>query len=386
MLKLPFEIKPCSGDCGKECGAALEKCPIFPDLPADFQAACRESPHLLQYLRMLPPDKIALPQYFEKVTRAQKGNKNPNISAKLPAANRLQTVIENSGQTRLASFDKWDFIVQYYDAADNYYVNWLPCHQGALGNNQWQETGIYFNGQPEAFEPGILNPQEQLNLEAILNPAAGYRAIDITLATPNGIAPTLVCGPPVLTAHSETVSPGGTDFYMLKGWTPANGAAVTATTARISVNETGRWLLHNSADGSRNAACLFPLSGINKIAEATWTVHYHGKADGWASESFANASLSIDIIIREADGSVRTAVATDVAQATFTGSDDWVDISASYSFPGYTVVKDTDYLEIDFYGNSDSSGPDGAGYLRLMVDNNTLPVSSQTRIEGLAWS
>jgi flagellar protein FlaI len=79
MLKLPFEIKACPGECGKECGAALEKCPIYKDLPPDFQQAGKESPHLLQYLRMLPIEKIGIPQYFVKVTRAQKGNKNPNL-------------------------------------------------------------------------------------------------------------------------------------------------------------------------------------------------------------------------------------------------------------------------------------------------------------------
>jgi hypothetical protein len=307
------------------------------------------------------------------------------ISTSLPSANTLQAVIENIGQTKLASYGKWDFIVQYYDAGDNYYVNWLPYHPGTPGDNQWCQTGLYYNGQPEAFEPGILNPQEQMGLEAILSPNAGYRAISLTIATPNGISPTLVCGPPVLTAHTENVSPGGTEFYMLKGWTPADGAAVTATSGAISTNETGRWLLYNSADSSRNATHLYPLSGINQIAAATWTVHYRGRADGWGSVSLANASLSIDIIIRQADGSVRETLAADVAQAYFSSSNNWTDISASYSFPGYAVVDETDYLEIDYYGNSENDGPDGTSYLRLTVDDSLLPESSQTRIEGLDW-
>ena len=79
MLRLPFEIKACPGECGKECGAALEKCPIFSKLPEDFQEVCQENPHLLQYLRMLPEDKIGIPQYYEKVTRALKGTKDPNL-------------------------------------------------------------------------------------------------------------------------------------------------------------------------------------------------------------------------------------------------------------------------------------------------------------------
>jgi hypothetical protein len=308
------------------------------------------------------------------------------VSASLPAADTLLAVIENSGQTKLSSFDKWDFIVQYYDAGDSLHINWLPYHEGVLGNNEWQDTGLYFNGQPEVFEPGILNPEEQLNLEALLNPSAGYRAIAITLATPNGIAPTIVCGPPTLTTHTETVNPGGSNFYMLKGWTPADDTAVTETTPAISGNETGRWLLYNSGDNTQNAVHLFPLSGVNKITASTWTVSYHGRADGWLSGSEKNAFLSIDVVIRKADGSVRQSLDTDVAQAYFSVANNWIDISATYSFPGYKVVNDTDYLEIDFYGNSENDGPTGTSYLGLIVDDSSLPVASQTRIEGLKWS
>ena len=79
MLRLPFEIKPCPGECGKECGAATEKCPIFSKLSEELQEVCKENPHLLQYLRMLPEDKLDIPQYYEKVTRALKGTKDPNL-------------------------------------------------------------------------------------------------------------------------------------------------------------------------------------------------------------------------------------------------------------------------------------------------------------------
>ncbi|HTY81769.1 MAG TPA: type II/IV secretion system ATPase subunit [Dehalococcoidales bacterium] len=79
MLKLPFDIVPCPRECGADCGAALEKCTIYPQLPPDFQQACKDSPHLLQYVHMLPVEKIGMPQYCEKVGRAQKGNKNPNL-------------------------------------------------------------------------------------------------------------------------------------------------------------------------------------------------------------------------------------------------------------------------------------------------------------------
>jgi flagellar protein FlaI len=79
MYRLPFDIKPCPQECGKICGNALDKCPIFPKLEPEFQQICKENLHVLQYLRMLPLDKIEIPKYLEKVSRKQKGIKDPNL-------------------------------------------------------------------------------------------------------------------------------------------------------------------------------------------------------------------------------------------------------------------------------------------------------------------
>ena len=79
MLHLPFEIKPCPQKCGEVCGTHLEKCPIFPKLPADFKDVCKKNLHLLQYLYMLPLDKIEMPKYYEKISRKLIGTKDPNI-------------------------------------------------------------------------------------------------------------------------------------------------------------------------------------------------------------------------------------------------------------------------------------------------------------------
>ncbi len=83
MILLPFEIKPCPGECGKECGAKLESCDLYAKLPAEFQEVCKENPHLLQYLRILTDNNIDMPQYYEKVTRSLKGTKNPNLIYKV---------------------------------------------------------------------------------------------------------------------------------------------------------------------------------------------------------------------------------------------------------------------------------------------------------------
>jgi flagellar protein FlaI len=79
MIHLPFEIKPCPQDCGGVCGTKLEKCPVFPKLPANFQEVCKNNLHLLQYLHMLPLDKTEIPKYYETVTRKLKGIKDPNL-------------------------------------------------------------------------------------------------------------------------------------------------------------------------------------------------------------------------------------------------------------------------------------------------------------------
>jgi flagellar protein FlaI len=79
MLHLPFEIKACPQECGYVCGTNLEKCPIFPQLPPDFQEMCKKHLHLLQYIHMLPLDRIGIPKYFEKINRKLKGAKDPNI-------------------------------------------------------------------------------------------------------------------------------------------------------------------------------------------------------------------------------------------------------------------------------------------------------------------
>ncbi len=79
MLHLPFEIKPCPQDCGKECGVSLDKCPTYLKLPAELQELCKNNLHLLQYLRSLPMDEFGTPEYYEKITRSLKGRKDPNL-------------------------------------------------------------------------------------------------------------------------------------------------------------------------------------------------------------------------------------------------------------------------------------------------------------------
>lgn len=112
----------------------------------------------------------------------------PQTANAIGSTGRLTVNLENSGQTKLTNFEKWDLIVQYYDSDDTYYTKWLPFTDSTLASNQWTVNGIYLNEKPESFEPNILNPGETIELEAKLNPAAGVNTTNlVVIATPNGI-------------------------------------------------------------------------------------------------------------------------------------------------------------------------------------------------------
>jgi hypothetical protein len=96
-------------------------------------------------------------------------------------------------------------------------------------------------------------------------------------------------------------------------------------------------------------------------------------------------SFNIDILVRQADGTLRETLATGVAAAelSITDKGTWVTLTGIYSFPGYSVIYDNDYLEIVFYGQT-AAAPEGApGTLQISIDNRSLPVSDQTKIEAL---
>ena len=113
------------------------------------------------------------------------------LSANLTAPDWLEVALRNNGQTKLSDFAKWDVIVQYYDSGGTYYVKWLPYVTGTPGDNQWTKKGIYLNAEgqtPEVFEPGILNPEEEIVIEAKLSPSVGAGTTNlIVTSTPNGI-------------------------------------------------------------------------------------------------------------------------------------------------------------------------------------------------------
>jgi hypothetical protein len=105
-----------------------------------------------------------------------------------PGPDPLEIVLENTGQTKLADFSKWDVIIQYYDTSDIYMIEWLPYIEGTPGTLEWTVEEITLNGGPEVFEPDVLNPGEQITLLTYIYPSVGVGTTNmVVVSTPSGI-------------------------------------------------------------------------------------------------------------------------------------------------------------------------------------------------------
>jgi hypothetical protein len=302
-------------------------------------------------------------------------------------ADRLRITVQNTGQTKLASFGKWDLIINYNDGGSWRNV-WLPYTEGELGDDEWQKAKIGLNGSSESFEPGILNPGENLVMLAKLNPLPGDNTTgEMTVVSPNGVydsIPIFSPGYARLVPHSENITISGTRYYELAE-AAADGTAALFLGEFVN-GESGRKILLNDDGSGRPAAPIFSLVGIQDIPAAEWTVYYRCLVSG--DDAFpqgdGDVRFTIDILVRQADGTIRSTIASGAAPAYIKSGEQetWVTKSTTYDFPGYTVIDENDYLEIDFYGETDL-GPRGDwGEMQLDVDDSTLTAADQTRIEA----
>ena len=86
----------------------------------------------------------------------------------------------------------------------------------------------------------------------------------------------------------------------------------------------------------------------------------------------------MDILVRKADGAIRATLATDTANTATITSTVWQTYTASHVFPGYTVVDQTDYLEIDLFAESVTNGFTQNVTLDFRIDDAIYPISDQT--------
>lgn len=107
------------------------------------------------------------------------------------AGSVVELTLRNEGMTRLSDFDSWDVVMHYYSATTTYYISWFPYVDYEPVSNEWTVVGIYMDtaaSLPEVYEPGILNPGEELLIRVKVIPAIGVSTTNFaTIATDNGV-------------------------------------------------------------------------------------------------------------------------------------------------------------------------------------------------------
>ncbi|MBI3915148.1 MAG: hypothetical protein HY327_13305 [Chloroflexi bacterium] len=118
-------------------------------------------------------------------------NLSPVSAVTTPAGDYAQITLKNSGNSKLMDFAQWDVILQYSDGT-NTQIKWYAYGSGV---NQWSQQ-IYQTTTPptaEVFEPGILNPGEEIVITVNVSPPIGTGTTNLaTMATPNGITASAV--------------------------------------------------------------------------------------------------------------------------------------------------------------------------------------------------
>jgi len=165
-------------------------------------------------------------------------------------------------------------------------------------------------------------------------------------------------------AHVETRNLGSNTYYELK----VESADTSGTNLTASATTAGRTLLDKF---------VYPLSGVSSIASGNWTLYYRA----CTTNSSIVAHMDVDVLVRQANDTVRQTIATDVANSANV-STAWATLSGNYSFPGYTVVNQTDYLEVDFYADITTPQPGAGNNVVLRIDDNGLSQSNQTRMDS----
>lgn len=129
--------------------------------------------------------------------------------------------LRNNGTIKLADFDEWDVIVQYYDGGSpaDYTIAWLPYTASRPALNEWTVAEIYLDAETaeaEAYEPNVLNPGEEAIIQVKVSPAIGAATpVQTMLSTGNGVGVSAVFirnTPPVLTTNMAlNIANNGTD-------------------------------------------------------------------------------------------------------------------------------------------------------------------------------
>ena len=191
-----------------------------------------------------------------------------------------------------------------------------------------------------------------------LNTAIGSSLVSYTATVT--ITP-ITAGPYTLYAHQETYGPY---HYFRLYSADSSGETHSGQTDSEGLKSMGYF--------------IFELTGITAINASTWTFYYRAQK----THSAVEAHCTVDILIRKSDGGIRQWIAVlDANSGELSAS--WSTLSGTYAFAGYSVVDQTDYLEVDYYiwVTAKRNGE----RVNLRIDDSALALADQTRIENIVF-
>ena len=140
---------------------------------------------------------VAWQEMDERLTKRYKTDLALIQADTLNGGSVVEITVKNEGETKLADYDEWDVVLNYYTEwiTKPYRIEYFPYSAG-IGDDQWTVTGIYSDASesmPEVYEPGILNPGEEMVVWVRVNPSVGTGTTNLaTVATLNGITASTV--------------------------------------------------------------------------------------------------------------------------------------------------------------------------------------------------
>jgi len=253
-------------------------------------------------------------------------------------------------------------------------------------------TGVTYDGvsltQVTTDLYSTQNPQVRTYVFRLINPTSGTKTITI-----NFQAATLsVAGAVTFTGVDQT--------NPIQTSNTATGSGTTPSVA-VTVTGSGRWIFGHLA-GHRIASDWTITEGIGQMQRWAQTgqlykgvgsdksVSAGSQSMSWSLNQAASyvasavainpalaGHLDVDILIRQSDGTIRTTIATNVANSGELASTP-ATLSGTYSWAAYNVVNQTDYLEIDYYVDVTAALSGISAYLR--IDDDMFSKADQTRI------
>ncbi|MCX8151240.1 MAG: hypothetical protein N3D85_07045 [Candidatus Bathyarchaeota archaeon] len=232
----------------------------------------------------------------------------------------------------------------------------------------------------------------------LIAPNSGTATITVTLsgsskvvggsASYSGVAQTAPVDSQAGGTGTSTAPSQGITVNTANCWIVGN-LATRGSSANVAegAGQTTRWDNAQPSGGSADSRCRGHGSDKGPVGAGSQSMSWSlSSSTDWAVSVIAlkNASpvatVNVDLVVRKADGTIRTTLATGVATSSLLLSTPST-LQGTYSWSSYTVENQTDYLEIDYYINVSSAVVGASAYLR--IDDNTLPTTDQTRAANI---